>query len=82
MRYDRQTVYICAAVEIIMTLGASICAVPSTRLIEGAVCQRFYASNAMVAESRCKSDEIQASLASLLATLSSLGFLPGKMRVF
>lgn len=36
------SIYVCAAAEIVSTLGASICSVPWTRLLESAVCRRHY----------------------------------------
>ena len=37
---SRRPVYVCAAAEIMFTLGGSICSVPWTRLLESAVCRR------------------------------------------
>lgn len=70
-------VYICALLEFLTTLGTSICVVPSTRMIEGAVCQRFYESKIPLAEHLCKTDGVQADMAYLLGAMSSFGFLPG-----
>ena len=36
------SIYVCAAAEIVFTLGGAICSVPWTRLLESAVCRRHY----------------------------------------
>jgi hypothetical protein len=70
-------VYTCALVEFLTTLGSSICVVPSTRMIESAVCQRFYESKIPLAEQLCKTDGVQSDMAYLMGAMSSFGFLPG-----
>ena len=37
---SRRPIYVCAAAEIVFTLGGAICSVPWTRLLESAVCRR------------------------------------------
>ncbi|KAL8858642.1 MAG: hypothetical protein Q9178_004936 [Gyalolechia marmorata] len=39
-----RSVYVCAAAELVLSLGGAICSVPWTRLLESAVCRRHYAS--------------------------------------
>jgi hypothetical protein len=70
-------VYICALIEFLTTFGTAITAVPVTRLIEGAVCQRYYGTESNLAEHICKADGVQSSLAYLLGGYSSLISLPG-----
>ena len=69
-------VYICALIEFITTFGTAITAIPVTRLIEGAVCQRHYGADWNIAEHFCKIDEVQSNLAYLLGVYSSLTSLP------
>lgn len=71
-----RVVYVCATIEILVVLSWSISDVPSIRLIESAVCQRFYNSEAQIAENLCKGDVVQSSVAYLLGILSSLASLP------
>jgi hypothetical protein len=70
-------VYICALIEFLITFGTAITAVPTTRLIEGAVCQRYYGTETFLAENLCKTDGVQSNLAYLLGAYSSLTSLPG-----
>ena len=70
-------VYTCALIEFLTTFGTSIAAVPATRLIEGAICQRYYATESNLAEHLCKIDIVQSDLAYLLGGYSSLTSLPG-----
>ena len=42
---SRRPIYVCAAAEIVLTLGGSICSVPWTRLLESAVCRRHYTAS-------------------------------------
>ncbi len=71
-----QIVYICAAIEILTTLGGSICGVPYIRLIEDAVCQRFYHVGTFMAEDLCKGDAVQSEMAYLMGAMSSFASLP------
>lgn len=41
---SRRPLYVCAAAEIVLTLGSAICSVPWTRLLESAVCRRHFAA--------------------------------------
>lgn len=70
-------VYVCAMIEFLTTFGTAITAVPVTRLIEGAVCQRYYGVEASIAEQLCKTNGVQSNLAYLLGGYSSLTSLPG-----
>lgn len=71
-----QEVYICALIEFLTTFGNAITSVPGTRLIEGAVCQRYYGTDFRISELFCKIDGIQTNLAYLLGTYSCLTSLP------
>jgi hypothetical protein len=70
-------VYVCALIEFLTTFGTSITAVPITRLIEAAICKRYYATESNIAEHLCKIDGVQSNLAYLLGGYSSLTSLPG-----
>jgi hypothetical protein len=72
-----RAVLVCAAIEFLTSLGGAIIAVPSTRLIEGAVCQRYYGAETILAEHLCKSDGVQSDMAYLLGAMSSFSSLPG-----
>ena len=72
-----RAVWICAAIEFLTSLGGAIITVPSTRLIEGAVCQRYYGAETILAEHLCKSDGVQSDLTYLLGAMSSFSSLPG-----
>jgi hypothetical protein len=69
-------VYVCALIEFLTTFGTAITAVPTTRLIEGAVCQRYYGTEFNIAERLCKYEGVQSDLAYLLGGYSSLSSLP------
>jgi hypothetical protein len=69
-------VYVCALIEFLTTFGISITAVPVTRLVEGAICQRYYATEFKIRENLCKVDGVQSNLAYLLGGYSSLTSLP------
>ena len=70
-------VYVCALVEFLITFGTAITAVPTTRLIEGAICQRYYSTEIPLAEHLCKIEGVQRNLAYILGGYSSLASLPG-----
>ena len=73
----RQEVYVCAFIEFLTTFGTAITAVPVTRLIEGAVCQRYYGTDFNnISEHFCKIDGVQSNLAYLLGGFSSFTSLP------
>jgi PCFT/HCP family folate transporter-like MFS transporter 1/3 len=77
-RFDiPREIYVCAIVEFLTTFGNAITSVPATRLIEGAVCQRYYGTGFSIAERLCKSEKVQSDLAYLLGGYSSLTSLPG-----
>lgn len=69
-------VYVCAFIEFLTTFGTAITSVPATRLIEGAVCQRYYGTEFSITEYLCKSEGVQSDLAYLLGGYSSLTSLP------
>lgn len=46
------SIYICAAAEIVFTLGGAICSVPWTRLLESAICRRHYNASGGFDDSR------------------------------
>lgn len=71
-----RAVYVCIAIEFFANLGSAINTVPITRLIEGAVCQRFYSSEVLLAEELCKSDGVQTDMAYLLGAMASFGSVP------
>ena len=71
-----RAVYVCIAIEFFANLGSAINTVPITRLIEGAVCQRFYNSEVLLAEELCKSDGVQTDMAYLLGAMASFGSVP------
>jgi len=71
-----QIVYVCAAIEILTTLGGSIAGVPYVRLVEGAVCQKFYNVGTIIAEDLCKGDGVQSDMAYLMGAMSSFASLP------
>ena len=72
-----RAVWICAAIEFLTSLGSAIITVPSTRMIEEAVCQRYYGAETILAEHLCKSDGVQSDLTYLLGAMSSFSSLPG-----
>lgn len=72
----RRAVYVCVAMEFAANLGSAINTVPATRLIEGAVCQRFYGTEILLAEQLCKSAGVQSDMAYLLGALASFGSIP------
>ncbi|KAL8991044.1 MAG: hypothetical protein Q9169_007962 [Polycauliona sp. 2 TL-2023] len=47
-RPSHRPIYVCAIADLVLTLGGAICSVPWTRLLESAVCARYYASTAGV----------------------------------
>ncbi|KUJ21339.1 uncharacterized protein LY89DRAFT_730122 [Mollisia scopiformis] len=71
-----QVVYVCAAIELLTTPGGSLCVVSYVRLIESAVCQRYYGVGTFVAEVLCKGDAVQSYMAYLMGTMSSFSSLP------
>ena len=72
-----RAVWVCAAIELLTSLGTAIITVPATSLIEGAVCQRYYGAETILAEHLCKSDGVQSDMAYLLGAMSSFASLPG-----
>ena len=70
-------VYICTAIEFLTTFGSAITSIPSTRLIESAVCQRHYGTDKQIAEHICKDSRVQTDMAQLLGAMASFSALPG-----
>ncbi len=70
-------VYICAAIEFLTTFSGAITSIPTTRLIESAVCQRYDGTEREIAEHLCKESGVKADMAQLLGAMASFSALPG-----
>lgn len=73
-----RNVWLGAVIMLFLSLGTSTLMAPSLRLIENAVCRRYYMDHdpekypddAAIPESDCKVQSIQASLAFLLTVIT------------
>ena len=70
-------VYVAGTIEFLATFGAAIASIPSTRLIENAVCQRHFNTQNAVSEHFCKDAGVQTEMAALLGAQGSFGAIPG-----
>lgn len=72
-----------ALIVFLVQLGASIADVPSTRLLEGLICNDYYknASGSLLPEAHCSVSEVQDKLNVIITGLLTLGYLPGELQV-
>lgn len=76
---------LCATILTLLSLGSSSLGAPANRLLESALCARYYnrtdpgqfPPKTEIPEEDCKQPEIQASLAYLLSTLTILTKIAG-----
>lgn len=72
-----------ALVAFVVQLGGSIADVPSTRLLEGLICNEHYrtSSGYLLPETHCGVDAVQGELNVITTGLLILGYLPGELQV-
>lgn len=72
-----------ALVAFVVQLGGSIAEVPSTRLLEGLICNEYYkiSSGNLLPESHCGVDDVQGELNVITTGAVILGYLPGELQV-
>lgn len=72
-----------ALVVFVVQLGGSIADVPSTRLLEGLICNEYYRSSSaiLLPESQCGVGPVQEELNVITMGALILGYLPGESQV-
>lgn len=76
-------VVLLALAVFIIQLGASLSDVPSTRLLEGLICNKYYgrSDGGILPEDQCTVSSVQAELNVITMGALIVGYLPGKSEV-
>lgn len=72
-----------ALVVFVVQFGGNIADVPSTRLLEGLICNEYHriSSGNLLPETHCGVDAVQGELNVITTVALILGYLPGELQV-